>query len=95
MGSKKRWTVNAQDNCKALIGSTQNLADELRHINTTSEYGKYEIQEDIDFCFTCISKSLIIEQQLALMLADIYDVKVVEIAEILNVTAARCEAFTT
>ena len=85
--SKKRWTVNAQDNCKALIGSTQNLADELRHINTTMEYGKYEIQEHIDFCFTCISKSLVIEQQLALMLADIYDFKVTEISEILNVTA--------
>ena len=85
--SKKRWAVNAQDNCKTLIGSTQNLAAELRHINTTSEYGKYEIQEHIDFCFTCISKSLIIEQQLALMLADIYEFKVIEISEILNTTA--------
>lgn len=85
--SKTRWTVYAQDNCKTLIGSTEHLAAELRHINATSEYGKYEIQEHIDFCFTCISKSLIIEQQLALMLADIYDFKVKEISEILNVTA--------
>ena len=85
--SKKRWTVYAQDNCKTLIGSTKNLAAELRYINTASDYGKYEIEEHIDFCFTCISKSLIIEQQLALMLADIYDFKVLEISEILNVTA--------
>jgi len=85
--SKKRWAVEAQDNCKSLIGSSPNLAAGLRHINSTSEYGKYEIEEHIDFCFTCISKSLIIEQQLALMLADIYDFKVKEISEILNVTA--------
>ena len=82
--AKKRWTTFAQDRCKGLIGSSRELAAELHNINATSAYGKYEILEHIDFCFTCISKSLVLEQQLALMLADIYDFKVKEIAEILN-----------
>ena len=84
--AKKRWTIYAQDHCKSLVGSTKELAAELRHINQESELGKYEIREHIDFCFTCISKSLVLEQQLALMLADIYDFRVTEISEILNVT---------
>ena len=82
--ARKRWSAFAQDHCKTLVGSTKRLAAELRHINETSGHGKYEIHEHIDFCFTCISKSLVLEQQLALMLADIYDFKVKEIGEILN-----------
>src|SRR5688572_12069063 len=85
--AKKRWTIYAQDNCKSLIGSTKKLSMELREINAISENGKYEIHEHIDFCFTCIAKTLILEQQLALMLADIYDFKVKEISEILGITS--------
>ena len=84
--AKKRWTPTAQDKCKELIGSTPELATELHNINQTSPYGKYEIQEHIDFCFTCIMKTVSLEQQLSLMLADIYDFKVAEIAEILQTT---------
>ena len=84
--AKKRWTIYAQDNCTTLVGSTEKLANGLRQINRESEYGKYEILEHIDFCFTCISKSLLLEQQVALMLADIYDFKIKEIAEILGET---------
>lgn len=84
--AKKRWTSTAQDKCKELIGSTAQLATELHDINQTSAYGKYEIREHIDFCFTCIMKTISLEQQLSLMLADIYDFKITEIAEILETT---------
>jgi len=85
--TKKRWTVTAQDRCKELIGSTADLATELHDVNRTSPHGNYEIREHIDFCFTCIMKTISLEQQLSLMLADIYDFKITEIAEILNTTA--------
>ncbi|HEX6180951.1 MAG TPA: sigma-70 family RNA polymerase sigma factor [Chitinophagaceae bacterium] len=84
--AQKRWQPIAQDKCKELIGSTPELATELHHINQTSAYGKYEIHEHIDFCFTCIMKTVPLEQQLSLMLADIYDFKITEIAEILQAT---------
>lgn len=84
--AKKRWTTTAQDKCKELIGTTPKLATELHNINQTSPYGKYEIREHIDFCFTCIMKTIPLEQQLSLMLADIYDFKAKEIAEILETT---------
>ncbi len=84
--AKKRWKQTAQDKCKELIGSTPELATELHNINQISPYGKYEIREHIDFCFTCIMKTVSLEQQLSLMLADIYDFKVTEIAEILKAT---------
>lgn len=85
--AKKRWTTTAQDKCKQMVGTTPELATELHNINHTSPYGKYEIREHIDFCFTCIMKTIPLEQQLSLMLADIYDFKAKEIAEILETTA--------
>jgi RNA polymerase sigma-70 factor, ECF subfamily len=84
--AKKRWPTNAQDMCKDLIGTTPESGAELRHIALTSEAGKYEIKEHIDFCFTCIMKTLPLEQHLALMLADIYSFKIKEIASIMNLT---------
>ena len=84
--AKQRWTTIAQDKCKELVGTTPELATELHNINQFSPYGKYEIREHIDFCFTCIMKTISLEQQLSLMLADIYDFKVIEIATILETT---------
>lgn len=44
----------------------------------------YEMREHIDFCFTCVSKTLPIENQVTLMLKDIYDFSVKEIGLILD-----------
>jgi RNA polymerase sigma-70 factor, ECF subfamily len=44
------------------------------------------MKEHIDTCFTCISKNLPIENQIALMLKDIYDFSVSEICQILDKT---------
>lgn len=84
--AKQRWTTIAQEKCKELVGTTPALAKELHSINQSSPYGKYEIREHIDFCFTCIMKTIPLEQQLSLMLADIYDFRAIEIAEILGTT---------
>jgi RNA polymerase sigma-70 factor (ECF subfamily) len=48
--------------------------------------GRYEIREHTDFCFTCISKTLPIEQQLAIMLKDIYYFSRKEIGQIMDET---------
>lgn len=91
--AKQRWTTTTQDKCKELIGSTPALADKLHSLNQSSPQGKYEIREHIDFCFTCIMKTIPIGQQLSLMLADIYNFKVSEIAEILEATAGTVKHY--
>ncbi|HVU55255.1 MAG TPA: sigma-70 region 4 domain-containing protein, partial [Puia sp.] len=55
-------------------------------INHHSPQGAFEINEHINFCFTCIGKTLPIEQQMALLLKEIFDYKVREIAQILDAT---------
>lgn len=57
----KRWKPNVAEVAKALVMKTPSLAQELTRVAHTSESGKYEIREHIDICFTCISKTLAIE----------------------------------
>jgi RNA polymerase sigma-70 factor (ECF subfamily) len=84
--AKNRWPQNAQDKCRDLISTTPELQSDLKDIAYKSDTGKYEIKEHIDFCFTCVMKTLPLEQQLVLMLADIYSFRVKEIAQIMNLT---------
>jgi RNA polymerase sigma-70 factor (ECF subfamily) len=81
---KKRWGTDAQDKARTLAGGSDEIKAEFNFVHDNSPYGAYEIKEHIDFCFTCISKTLIIEQQLALILKDIYDFSVNETAIIMN-----------
>ena len=53
--SKKRWPETVTDICR----------EETLQIRETSPQGKFEIKEHIAFCFTCVSKSLPLEQHLA------------------------------
>jgi RNA polymerase sigma-70 factor (ECF subfamily) len=82
--AKRRWPEDAQDQCREKCRSE--FGRSLANVNKTAEYGRYEIIEHIDFCFTCIMKTLALEQHVALMLADIYAFKIKEIGEIMEMT---------
>lgn len=83
---KKRWTPEAQDKAKALAMSTPDIADAFVKVHQLSPYGRYDVTEHIDFCFTCISKTLTIEQQVVLILKDVYDFSRKEIGVIIGRT---------
>ena len=82
----KRWPVDAQDQGAHLAINTREIAETFRTVHQTSNTGAYEIKEHIDFCFTCMSKTLPIENQVALILKDIYDFQIKEICLILEKT---------
>jgi len=82
----KRWPADAQDQGAILAISTEEIAQSFRIVHQTSNAGAYEMKEHIDFCFTCISKTLPIENQVALILKDIYDFQVKEICLIMENT---------
>ncbi len=84
--SKKLWPENVTDISKAAAVNTPELLEKMMQIRTQSTHGEFEIKEHIAFCFACIGKSLPIEQQLVLLLKEIYEFKVNEITEILDLT---------
>ena len=83
---QKRWPADAQDQGANLAIGTAEIGQAFRIVHQTSNAGAYEMKEHIDFCFTCISKTLPIENQVALILKEVYDFPVKEISLILDKT---------
>lgn len=83
---RQRWLPDAQDKAKKLAQSDADIQQAFRRVNQNSAHGSYEIREHIDFCFTCISKTLLIENQIVLILKDVYDFSVTDIALIVAKT---------
>jgi len=90
---KNRWPENVTDICKEAAMKNQAFFQEAMHIRMNSPQGNFEIKEHITFCFTCISKSLPLEQHICLLLKEVYDFKVQEIALILDNTEAMVKYY--
>ena len=86
--ARKRFSDDAQDKCKTAVLSDGFYQIELKNAVRNSSEEKFEVREHINFCFNCLAKTLKIEQQIAVILADVYDFKRAEIAEILGKTEA-------
>ena len=82
----KRWQADAQDRGADLAIGSEQVRQAFWKVHDTSNAGAYEMKEHIDFCFTCISKTLPVENQIALILKNIYDFQVKEICLILEKT---------
>ena len=91
--AQQRWPETVTDICReAALGNPQ-FFQEAMEIRQTSPQGQFEIKEHIAFCFTCVSKSLPIEQHLALLLKEVYGFKVKEIARIMEQTDAMVKYY--
>ncbi len=91
--SKQLWPQNVTDICKAAAMGNPQFFQEAMIIRQTSPQGHFEIKEHIAFCLTCVSKSLPLEQQLVLLLKEVYGFSVKEIAHIINQTEAMVKYY--
>lgn len=90
---RSRWTEDVSERAKSIVLQHPRIAESIERINQHSTCGAYEIKEHIDTCFTCISKNLPIENQVALLLKDVYDFSVREIMQILNKTEGQVKYY--
>ncbi len=81
---QRRWTADVSAHAKALVGTSPSLAQRLQTLAHASPYGGYEIREHINTCFTCIGKNLPIENQIALILKEVYDFSVADLCTIID-----------
>ncbi len=91
--AQKRWTENVTDITKAAALNNKEFFQEGMYIAATSPQGRFEVKEHIALCFTCISKSLPLEQQLCVFLKEVYEFKVSEIAIILSTNEAMVKYY--
>ncbi|MDP4245242.1 MAG: RNA polymerase sigma factor [Bacteroidota bacterium] len=91
--AKRRWVAHVTDIARLAAKANPAFLQESMQIRTASPHGQFEIREHIAFCFTCISKSLPLEQQIGILLKEIYEFKVAEIAQILDTTEAMVKYY--
>ena len=91
--SKKRWPENVTDICREAALNNGQFFEEAIHLSQTSPQGNFEIKEHITFCFTCVSKSLPLEQQLVLLLKEVHDFRIKEIAQIMHQSEAMVKYY--
>lgn len=91
--AKKRWPETVTDICREKALANPDYFPEIAQIMQTSPEAQFEMKEHITFCLTCISKSLPLEQQICMLLKEVYDFKVAEIAEILDNTEAMVKYY--
>ena len=90
---EKRWSENVMDKAKSAAMAEREIIGQLQNVINQSPHGKFEVTEHIELCFRCLSKTLPIEQQLALMLKDIFDFKVREIAMIIERSVSQVKHY--
>ncbi len=91
--AQKRWVENVTDITKEAALQNKQFFQEAMHIRMSSPQGQFEVKEHVAFCFTCISKSLPLEQQICVFLKEVYEFKVAEIVTILNTTEAMVKYY--
>ena len=84
--NKKHWASDTLDRTRKLAHSNPDVMKLVDDAHRNAPHRIYEIREHIDYCFTCTSKMLVIEQQITLILKNIYNFKNKEITEILGKT---------
>jgi RNA polymerase sigma-70 factor, ECF subfamily len=84
--ARKRWVGHVTDIAREAALADPQFLRESMDIRTTSPHGEFEIKEHIAFCFTCIAKSLPLEQQICILLKEVYEFRINEIAQILDST---------
>lgn len=82
----KRWPVSVKEESKQICLTTPTVFAAIDQVAQSSGEGAFEMRDHINQCFTCMGKTLAIERQVALILKDVYDFSIKEIASILNKT---------
>jgi RNA polymerase sigma-70 factor, ECF subfamily len=84
--ANKRWTADVLAQAKDRTLEDRRQYNEIVRIHETAPDARYDMREHIDTCFTCMAKNLAIENQVAVILKDVYDFSVLEIGHILGKT---------
>ncbi|MTI31391.1 RNA polymerase sigma factor [Xanthovirga aplysinae] len=87
--ARQRWGKDWQDLARKLHLENDHLLQKQLEVSQVSEHGRFVIREHINFCFSCINKTLLLTQQLCLLLKEVYNFKVKEIILITGLTKGK------
>ncbi|MBX7052958.1 MAG: RNA polymerase sigma factor [Flavobacteriales bacterium] len=83
---QNRWADDVQDRCRAAADASVDVQNRMLNAFADLPEKKFEFAEHINYCFTCLSKNLSLEKQIAVILKEVFDFTRMEIASILHVS---------
>ncbi|MBL4592964.1 MAG: sigma-70 family RNA polymerase sigma factor [Flavobacteriales bacterium] len=89
LSKQQRWVENAQDYGANLHLKSPHHSDKFMSVFQSTPEKDYEIKEHINYCFNCINKTLLLNQQICLLLKDVYHFKVSEMVNITGLTEGK------
>ncbi len=87
--AKRRWGADWQDIGKTHNQENPHILQKRKNIPDDQPFNKFVIKEHINFCFTCINKTLPLDQQICLLLKEVYQFKIREIILITAMTEGQ------
>lgn len=77
---QNRWSENTQQLGAELHQRSEELMCKMKEVFYSQPDHEFEIKEHINYCFNCINKTLLIRQQICLLLKEVYGFSLKEIA---------------
>ncbi|MDO5970272.1 RNA polymerase sigma factor [Flavivirga aquimarina] len=84
-----RWKENVMDTCANLHMENPSYFKQLEQEFHATPDANFEIKEQIDYCFSCIGRTLELEQQICLLLKDVYGFTQKEIGTITELSSGK------
>ena len=89
LSKMKRWGENDLTICENYHSSSPVLMEEIGKVFHSTPDARFEMKEHLNYCFTCITKTLELTQQICLLLKDVYGFKQEEIIQITGLTEGK------
>lgn len=87
--AKERWGEDWMDLVKDAHIADKKLLDKKMYITNNSPHGKFVMSEHLNYCFNCVAKTLLLTNQICLLLKEIYAFKISEIMEIVGLSEGK------
>lgn len=91
LSGRNRWSEDTQQVGGDLHIRSEELMCKMKEIFYSQPDHEFEIKEHINYCFNCINKTLLIEQQICLLLKEVYGFSLSEIMQVSNLSEGKAK----
>ena len=85
----KKWGENDLTICQEYHSNSPERMEEIGNVFQSTPDARFEMKEHLDYCFTCITKTLNLTQQICLLLKEVYGFKQDEIIKITDLSEGK------
>lgn len=87
--AQQRWGLDWMDLVRDAHVQNPELLNKKFEVAQNSPHGTFVMHEHLNYCFSCVSKTLLLEQQICLLLKEVYGFRVNEIMRITDLTEGK------